>query len=59
MENGPCFGYQTDFGLYSGCIGKNNNWCLDSKIYNFKYNDLNGVQNFQALDYEVYHVILG
>ena len=55
---GPCFGYQTDFGLHSGCIEKNNNWCLDSKIYNFKYNDLNGVQNFQALDYEVYHVIL-
>lgn len=55
---GPCFGYQTDFGLYSGCIEKNNNWCRDSKIYNFKYNDLNGVQNFQALDYEVYHVIL-
>ena len=55
---GPCFGVQTDFGLYSGCTGRKDNWCLDSKIYNFNYAQLNGVNNFQALDYEVYHVIL-
>jgi len=55
---GPCFGCQTDFGLYSGCAGRKDNWCLDSKIYNFNYAQLNGVNKFQALDYEVYHVIL-
>ena len=56
---GPCFGDGTDFGLYSGCLEKNNNWCYCKNTYNFNGDHLN--QNsisFQVLDYEVYHVIL-
>ena len=55
---GPCFGNGTSFGLYSGCIQNNNNWCNDSKTYNYNYNHLSGVNRFQALDYEVYQVIV-
>ena len=56
---GPCFGKATDFGLYSGCLGKNDNWCHCKNTYNFNGDHLN--QNniaFKVLDYEVYHIIL-
>ena len=55
---GPCFGQGTDFGLYSGCLQKNNNWCNCKNTYNFNGDHLNqNTNNFQVLDYEVYHII--
>jgi len=54
---GPCFGEGTDFGLYSGCIDKNSNWCYNKKTYNFGNDHLNGLPSFKVLDYEVYHVV--
>ena len=56
---GPCFGNGTDFGLYSGCLGINDNWCNCKNTYNFNGEHMN--QNnfhFKVLDYEVYHIIL-
>ena len=56
---GPCFGYGTDFGLRSGCLGRNDNWCYCKNTYNFNGEHMN--QNnfhFKVLDYEVYHIIL-
>ena len=55
---GPCFGEGTDFGLYSGCLGRNDNWCCNQKTYDFKNDKINGISQFQVLDYEVYQVIL-
>ena len=54
---GPCFGQGTDFGLYSGCTGRKDNWCSSQKTFNYNGEHLNGTSNFQVLDYEVYHVI--
>ena len=55
---GPCFGEGTDFGLYSQCTTRNDNWCSNKKTYNFNGEHLIGNVRFQVSDYEVYHVIV-
>ena len=54
---GHCFGHSTDFGVYSGCLGRNDNWCYNQRTYNFNNENMNGDTCFQVLDYEVYLVI--
>ena len=55
---GPCFGKGTDFGVYSGCLKANNNWCNSQNTYNYNGEHLNqNVYNFQVSDYEVYHIV--
>ncbi len=56
---GPCFGNGTDFGLRSGCLGRNDNWCYCKNTYNFNGEHMNQNSSaFKVLDYEVYHIIL-
>ena len=54
---GPCFGQGTDFGIYSGCLTRSDNWCSNKNTYNFNNENMNGEPHFQILDYEVYSVI--
>ena len=56
-DYGPCFGQGTDFGIYSGCLTRSDNWCCNKNTYNFNNENMNGDVYFQTLDYEVYSVI--
>ena len=55
---GPCFGQETDFGLYDECMERNNNWFSNKKTFNFNNDNINGRSYFGVFDYEVYQVFL-